>query len=86
MAELFLAAVFGLIGGLIRAVVGLLKKYRIDNKVNFKFFYLIITLVLSALIGMFISLAFSSNYIINLLVGYAGIDFLDNLVKIIKKK
>ena len=86
MAELFLAAIFGLIGGLIRAVVGLLKKYRIDRKINFKFFYLIVTLALSALIGIFLSLAFSSNYIVNLVVGYAGIDFLENIVKIIKKK
>ena len=85
MAGLFLAAIFGLIGGLIRAAIGLLKKYRIDKKVNFRFFYLIITLVLSALIGLFISLAFSSNYLVNLVVGYAGIDFLENLVKIIKK-
>lgn len=86
MANLFVAGLFGLVGGLIRALVGLLKHYRIERKTKFKLDYFVVTLIISALIGTLLSLAFSTNYLINLVVGYAGIDLLDNLLKITKKK
>lgn len=86
MAELFIPAIFGLLGGLIRALVGFLKHHRIGTKTKFKTIYFVLTLVLSALIGMIISTALSTNYLVNLIAGYAGIDLLENFVKIIKKK
>lgn len=86
MVNLLIPALFGLFGGLIRGVVGLLKHYRISSKTKFKTTYFILTLIFSAAIGMIISTALSTNYLINLIAGYAGIDLLENLMKIIKKK
>ncbi len=80
------AAIFGLLGGLIRALVGILKYYKINKKTKLKPAYLLVTITISAIIGIITSTALSTNYIVNLVVGYAGIDFLENLVKIIKKK
>ena len=86
MNLVFQAALFGLLGGLIRAFVGIIKQSRISKKKKFKPYYLTITLIVSALIGAIASAAFSTNSLINLIIGYAGIDLLDNLLKIIKKK
>ena len=85
MAPLILAASFGLAGGFIRALVGIIK-HRRSEKSKFRADYFVLTLIISATIGMFLSLAFATNYIINLAVGYAGIDLLENLLKIVKKK
>ena len=86
MVNLAVSALFGAIGGLIRALVGLLKHYRIDKNTKFKINYFFVTLVVSALIGTFVSLAFSANYIISLVIGYAGTDLLENLVRAVKRK
>ena len=86
MANLLIPALFGLLGGLIRGVVGLLKHYRINTKTKFKTTYFIITLIASGIIGALVSLSLSTNYFVNLLAGYAGIDLLENLLKIGKKK
>ena len=79
-------ALFGFIGGLVRAVLGLLKHYSINKKTKFKINYLIITLIGSAIIGMFASLAITTNYTVSLISGYMGIDVIENLVKVYKKK
>ncbi len=86
MAELMAAALFGLLGGIIRAVVGILKHYRADKKTKLRPYYLISTLIISAAIGLVASVALSTNYIINLVAGYAGIDLLEGLLKIAAKK
>jgi len=86
MVNLVVAALFGLLGGLLRAIVGFIKNYRIKRNIKFKFNYFVITIIISAFIGMLLSLAFATNYLVYLIVGYAGIDLLENLVKISKRK
>lgn len=86
MTELVAAGLFGLIGGLLRALVGILKNYRMKKQKRFKPLYLIVTLLISAAIGTTASLALSTNYLMNLVVGYAGIDLLENMLKIVTKK
>lgn len=86
MASLVLAALFGLTGGLLRAVVGIIKHRRIAKKAKIKIQYFLVTLIISALIGSLLSLAFAANYLVYLVVGYAGIDLLENIIKIAKKK
>lgn len=86
MSELIIAALFGLVGGLIRAVFGIIKHYKLNKKVKFKIVYLIITLIISALIGAITSASLTTNHLINLVVGYAGIDFLESVMKITLKK
>lgn len=85
MTEILLPALFGLLGGLIRAIVGIFKHYKINKKTKFNLTYLLITIIISGIIGALASAAFSTDYIINLAIGYAGIDFLEGLLKIIKK-
>jgi hypothetical protein len=86
MNDLIFPALFGLLGGLIRAAVGITKAFRLNKKTKLKINYLIMTLILSGILGLITSIAFSSNYFINLIIGYAGIDFIDNMIKITKKK
>ncbi len=86
MAEIISAAIFGLLGGLLRSVVGITKHYRAKKKTKFKIKYFIITLILAGLIGMLLSASFAANYLIYLVVGYAGIDLLENIVKITKRE
>ncbi|MBI2148692.1 hypothetical protein HYU23_03350 [Candidatus Woesearchaeota archaeon] len=86
MPEIITAAIFGLLGGTIRALVGLLKQKRVSKTKRFKISYLIITIILSGLIGAITSTSLTTNNIMNLVIGYAGIDLLENLLKIITKK
>ena len=86
MAEILLAALFGLLGGAIRAVVGVIKHYRFAKSKKLKIKYLIITLIVSALIGSITSLSITTNHMLNLVIGYAGIDFLESMLKITTKK
>ena len=86
MSVIITAAIFGLLGGLLRSVVGITKHYRAKKKTKLKKKYFIITLIIAGLIGMLLSAAFAANYLIYLVVGYAGIDLLENLVKITKKQ
>ncbi len=86
MDQIIAAAIFGLIGGIARAFVGLLKHYRINKKTKFKPSYLIITIIGAGIIGIFTSLVITANYTISLISGYVGIDIIENLVKIYKKK
>lgn len=87
MAEIIIAALFGLLGGTIRAVVGILKYYRVNKKnKKLKIAYLLTSLILAAAIGAVTSLSITTNHLVNLVVGYAGIDFLESLVKITTKK
>ncbi len=85
MEKIIIAAIFGLSGGLIRAMIGIVKNYKIKKSTKFKPGYLIITLLVSSFIGMSASLSLETNNLVNFLIGYAGIDLLDNAVKIIKK-
>ena len=86
MQQIIISGLFGLMGGLIRALIGIIKNKRLKNKIKFKPSYLIITLIISAIIGMLTSTAFITNNLISLVIGYAGIDLLDNILKIIKRK
>jgi fluoride ion exporter CrcB/FEX len=86
MNELLTSAIFGLVGGLARSIVGLLKHYRINHKTKFKLNYLLITLLGSAIIGSFSSLILFSDFKLSLIAGYVGIDIIENLVKAYRKK
>lgn len=87
MSEIIIAALFGLLGGAIRASIGILKHLRSHNKTKkFKTKYLITTLIVSAIIGLITSLGLTTNHLINIVIGYAGIDFLESLLKIVKKE
>ena len=86
LSLIWYSALFGLIGGIARALIGLLKHYRIYKKTKFSFNYFLITILVSGFIGMFVSLVITSNYSLSLISGYVGIDIIENLVKIYRRK
>ena len=84
--ELLFNALFGLLGGMTRALIGLLKHYRVDKKAKFKLNYMVLSIIISGFVGMFVSLIVTSNYSLSLVSGYVGIDIIESILKIYKKK
>ena len=75
---------FGLFGGMVRAIVGLLKHKVFTGKEKFKLNKLLFTIITSSLIGAFCALLTVSDYRIILLAGYAGTDLIQGIYKIAK--
>jgi fluoride ion exporter CrcB/FEX len=73
---------FGLFGGVIRAVVGMLKHKVFTGKEKFQSGKLLFTIITSALIGAFCALLTITDYRIILLAGYAGTDLIQGVYKI----
>ncbi len=73
-------AYYGFLGGVTRALVGLMKSQTLKQKFSMK--YLLFTLVASGIIGMAAGIVVSGDYRISLLAGYAGTDLLEGLYKI----
>ncbi|MEM4260318.1 MAG: hypothetical protein QXG00_03705 [Candidatus Woesearchaeota archaeon] len=77
---------FGFLGGIVRAIVGILK-YR---KTHVKFVFLpgrfLFTIIASGIIGVFVALLIANDYRIALLSGYAGTDIIEGIYKSFKKK
>ena len=83
--EVYLLALFGLFGGLIRALVGIFKHKVFTGKEKFRTGKFIFTLIISALIGLFCALLLLDDYRIALLAGYAGTDLIQGIYKITRK-
>lgn len=77
-------ALFGMFGGLIRSIVGLLKNRVLTGKQKFKKGKFTFTIVASALIGAFCALLLWEDYRIALLAGYAGTDFIQGIYRTVK--
>ncbi|MEK6947663.1 MAG: hypothetical protein AABX19_00315 [Nanoarchaeota archaeon] len=86
MNLLLYSALFGLIGGIARALLGFMKHYRVSKKNRFSFNYFLFTILISGFVGMFVSLVVTSSYSLSLISGYVGIDIIENVVKIYRKK
>ena len=79
MNEIILAGILGGIGGLTRGFVGLLKALSLRRKILW--FYYFITVVIAAVIGVFVGIIFSFDARLSLLAGYAGTDILEGIYK-----
>ncbi len=77
------SVLFGFFGGIVRILVGILK---LKHSAEFRWPRVIITLVVSGIIGAFAALFVSTDYRLMLLAGYAGTDFIEGIYKIVKKK
>ena len=77
--ELVLPAVLGGVGGLARAFVGLLKALSLRRKILWG--YYAITVVIAAVIGVFVGVIFNMDWRLSLLAGYAGTDILEGIYK-----
>jgi len=69
----------GILGGLARALYGLLKATSKGREINLKYF--LITLVVSGIIGGILGYIFNMDYKIAALAGYVGTDILENVFK-----
>ena len=76
------SAIFGFIGGMTRALVGLLKYYSINKKRKLNFGKILFTIIASSLIGVFCGLLVNTDPTLNLLAGYAGTDLIEGVYKI----
>ncbi|OIO64742.1 hypothetical protein COY28_06355 [Candidatus Woesearchaeota archaeon CG_4_10_14_0_2_um_filter_57_5] len=77
------AAAMGLVGGITRSCVGILKATRAKRK--FSTDYYILTLVASAIVGATAGMLVGADYRLNILAGYAGTDVLEGLAKAYRK-
>lgn len=80
--ELILPAVLGGIGGLTRGFVGLLKAMSLRRKILWG--YYAITVIVAAIIGIFVGIVFNFDWRLALLAGYAGTDILEGIYKSFK--
>lgn len=78
-SQLFYPALLGGIGGLTRGVVGLLKALSLRRRILWG--YYVITVLIAAIIGVFIGIVFNFDYRLSLLSGYAGTDILEGVYK-----
>lgn len=82
MNELLLAALLGLLGGVVRSVVGLLKSMAAKRKIVW--LYWLVTVVASGLVGVMTGIIFSYDPRLSVLAGYAGTDLLEGVYKMFK--
>lgn len=81
--NIFLA---GLTGGVIRGLTGYMKYSLSYKDIKFNTLYFIFLIVVSGLIGVIVGYAFNNNFVVALVAGYAGGDFLENMYKTVIKQ
>lgn len=79
LAQVGYPALLGAVGGLARWFVGLLKALSLRRKILWG--YYIITVLVAAIIGLFVGIVFNFDYRLSLLAGYAGTDILEGIYK-----
>ncbi len=73
----------GLIGGLIRGLVGIIKNQAVTpEKFTFQWKYFTATMFVSAVVGIMSGIIANNDWRISLLAGYAGTDFLEGLYRL----
>lgn len=72
-------ALLGGVGGVARGVIGLLKALSLRRKILWG--YYAITVIVAAIIGVFVGIVFNIDYRLSLLAGYAGTDILEGIYK-----
>ena len=87
MENLVSSILFGILGGLVRALVGIVKYFE-KNKQNQKirFWYLTSSLFVAALVGGIAGAIANDDWRLAIIAGYAGTDFLEGLYKIRQKQ
>ncbi|MCX8159092.1 MAG: hypothetical protein N3D20_02270 [Candidatus Pacearchaeota archaeon] len=77
--EVIIPALLGGIGGLTRGFIGLLKALSLRRRILWA--YYVITVIVAAVIGVFVGIVFNFDYRLSLLAGYAGTDILEGIYK-----
>lgn len=82
MNELLLASLLGLLGGIVRSLVGLLKAMSAKKRIIW--LYWLVTLIASGLVGVMTGIIFSFDPRLSVLAGYAGTDLLEGVYKMFR--
>ncbi len=82
LAEIIIPAALGGLGGLTRGFIGLLKALSLRRRILWN--YYAITVIIAAIIGIFVGVVFNFDYRLSLLAGYAGTDILEGIYKSFK--
>ncbi len=82
MEGIVLAGTLGLSGGALRVIVGILKAISKDKKIQWTNAFL--TLIVSLILGFLLGAAFTFDYRLSALAGYAGLDILEGIYKSFK--
>ncbi len=78
---------FGILGGVVRALVGISKYYEKNQKEKkVRTWYLLFSLVVAALVGGIAGALAGIDWRFAVVAGYAGADFLEGLYKIRAKQ
>lgn len=87
METLLPLILFGILGGLVRSLVGIVKYFE-KNKQNQKvrFWYLGFSLFVAAIVGGVAGAIANHDWRLAIIAGYAGTDFLEGLYKIKQKQ
>lgn len=87
METIISSIIFGILGGLVRALVGIVKYFEKNKKEQkIRFGYLAFSLFVAALVGGITGAIAGGDWRLAIIVGYAGTDFLEGLYKIKKKQ
>lgn len=86
--EILLSSIlFGILGGLVRALVGIVKYFEKNKKEQkIRFWHLAFSLFVAALVGGVAGAIAGGDWRLAVIAGYAGTDFLEGLYKIRKKQ
>ncbi len=86
-SALIASILYGILGGLVRALVGIAKHFE-ENKREGKirFWPLLFTLMVAALVGGLAGGIADQDWRVAVIAGYAGTDFLEGLYKIKKRQ
>lgn len=87
METLLPSILFGILGGLVRALVGIVKYFEKNKKEQkIRFWYLAFSLFVAALVGGVAGAIVGGDWRLAVIAGYAGTDFLEGIYKIKKKQ
>lgn len=79
LSAILIPGALGGVGGLTRGFIGLLKALSLRRRILWG--YYAITVVVAAVIGVFIGIIFNFDFRLSLLAGYAGTDILEGIYK-----
>lgn len=78
--------VAGAMGGILRGVLGIAKDLALKKEVTINWTWLLISVLISAILGAVVATFFNGEGVMALLGGYSGADFVDGLMKIKLKR
>lgn len=84
MNEILLAAMFGIIGAVVRVLITSLQLTQLKQKIQYSGFIVYVAVVLS--VGAFSGIILSYGKVLSFLAGYAGLDLIEGYYKVFKKK